>query len=150
MSFPLQTANEADKRCKRLDGMCDDLEDFYEQLQELDRWLDTAIEKSEDLKISRDTIDIQYTNFKVSYHILRDISLFVVGELSLYPKWSCRVYIQESISLTVGPFVGLYICLSCKWLNGSINTDETWHSCSIHPENVHVRRWFRTELFQGR
>jgi len=86
LSFPLQTANEADKRCKRLDGMCDDLEDFYEQLQELDRWLDTAIEKSEDLKISRDTIDIQYTNFKVSYHILRDISLFVVGELSLYPK----------------------------------------------------------------
>lgn len=46
--------------------MCDDLEDFYEKLQELDHWLDTAIEKSEDLKISRDTIDAQYTNFKVS------------------------------------------------------------------------------------
>lgn len=46
--------------------MCDDLEDFYGNLQELDHWLDQAIERSEDLKMSRDGIDTQYSNFKVS------------------------------------------------------------------------------------
>ncbi|WAR10224.1 DYST-like protein, partial [Mya arenaria] len=58
------TSAETTKRCKRLDDMCDDLEDFYSQLQDLDQWLDTAIERSEDLKTAHDGVDVQYSNFK--------------------------------------------------------------------------------------
>ncbi|XP_053386476.1 dystonin-like isoform X4 [Mercenaria mercenaria] len=57
-------ANEASKRCKRLDDMCDDLEDFYGKLQELDQWLDHAFERTEDLQSSKNGIDVQYSNFK--------------------------------------------------------------------------------------
>ena len=54
-----------EKRCKRLDDMCDDLEDFYVKLQDLDHWLDEAIEKTGELKGNKDGVDMQYTVFKV-------------------------------------------------------------------------------------
>lgn len=46
--------------------MCDDLEDFYAKLQELDQWLDHAFERTDDLQSSKNGIDVQYSNFKVS------------------------------------------------------------------------------------
>ena len=45
--------------------MCDDLEDFYVKLQDLDHWLDDAIEKTGELKGNKDGVDLQYTVFKV-------------------------------------------------------------------------------------
>ncbi|XP_052234757.1 dystonin-like isoform X4 [Dreissena polymorpha] len=58
------TVAETSKRCKRLDNMCDDLEDFYSQLQDLDQWLDEAIERAVELKTGKDAIDVQYASFK--------------------------------------------------------------------------------------
>lgn len=46
--------------------MCEDLEEFYTKLQDLDQWLDQAIEKSQDLQTSKDDLDLQYQCFKVS------------------------------------------------------------------------------------
>ena len=60
-----QASSEASKRCKHLDDMCDDLEDFYEKLQELDAWLDQAIEQTDNLKNSKDGVDVQFASFKV-------------------------------------------------------------------------------------
>ena len=65
--FSLQASTEVEKRCKRLDDMCDDLEDFYLKLQDLDHWLDEAIEKTGDLKGNKDGVDLQFTVFKVIY-----------------------------------------------------------------------------------
>ena len=48
--------------------MCDDLEDFYSQLQDLDQWLDSAIEKSEELKSSQNGIDVQFAEVKVMFY----------------------------------------------------------------------------------
>ena len=45
--------------------MCDDLEDFYVKLQDLDHWLDEAIEKTGELKGAKDGVDSQFTVFKV-------------------------------------------------------------------------------------
>ena len=46
--------------------MSSDLEEFYKSLQDLDQWLDQAIEKSNDLQNSQDDIEQQYQQFKVS------------------------------------------------------------------------------------
>jgi hypothetical protein len=46
--------------------MTEDLEQFYTTLQEIDQWLDLAIEKSRDLQSSKDNIHNQYNGFKVT------------------------------------------------------------------------------------
>ncbi|XP_021351801.1 dystonin-like isoform X4 [Mizuhopecten yessoensis] len=55
---------ETRSRCTRLDKMADDLEEFYNSLQDLDQWLDTAIEKSQDLQASRDDPEVQHREYK--------------------------------------------------------------------------------------
>ena len=49
--------------------MCDDLEDFYMKLQDLDHWLDEAIEKTGELKGTKDGVDTQFTVFKVIHQL---------------------------------------------------------------------------------
>ncbi|KAK3083433.1 hypothetical protein FSP39_022457, partial [Pinctada imbricata] len=55
---------EAGNRSKRLVKMSADLEEFYKSLQDLDQWLDQAIEKYKDLQTSKDGIETQYEEFK--------------------------------------------------------------------------------------
>ena len=45
--------------------MTEDLEQFYKTLQEIDQWLDQAIERSRDLQSSKDNIHNQFNDFKV-------------------------------------------------------------------------------------
>lgn len=48
--------------------MTEDLEQFYTTLQEIDQWLDQAIERSRDLQSSKDNIHNQYNGFKVTIY----------------------------------------------------------------------------------
>lgn len=45
--------------------MSADLEDFYTTLQDLDQWLDQAIELSEEYQASDEDIEVQFANYKV-------------------------------------------------------------------------------------
>lgn len=45
--------------------MTEDLEQFYTTLQDIDQWLDQAIEKSRDLQTSKDNIHNQFNDYKV-------------------------------------------------------------------------------------
>ena len=41
------------------------LEDFYFRLEETDQWLDSAIERTQDLQGGQGDVQDQYNNFKV-------------------------------------------------------------------------------------
>ena len=43
-----------------------ELEEFYQELETLDVWLDQAIEKTQDLQSLQADIDTQYQAFKVT------------------------------------------------------------------------------------
>jgi hypothetical protein len=60
-----QAANETQGRCQRFDKMSAELEDFYTNLQDLDQWLDQAIELSEEYRESGEDIAMQYNKYKV-------------------------------------------------------------------------------------
>ncbi|XP_041374834.1 LOW QUALITY PROTEIN: microtubule-actin cross-linking factor 1-like [Gigantopelta aegis] len=57
-------ATEAGSRNSHLQEMFAELEDFYSQLENLDVWMDQAIEKSQDLQSLQGDIETQYSAFK--------------------------------------------------------------------------------------
>ncbi|XP_076088399.1 microtubule-actin cross-linking factor 1, isoforms 6/7-like isoform X5 [Mytilus galloprovincialis] len=57
-------STETEGRCRRFEKMSADLEDFYGNLQDLDQWLDQAIELSEEYQASDEDIEVQFSNYK--------------------------------------------------------------------------------------
>nr|KAI8726704.1 microtubule-actin cross-linking factor 1 [Biomphalaria glabrata] len=55
---------ETDNRSPKLSQMGRNLEELYYQMEELDQWLDSAIEKTQDFQLPSVEIDIQYTSMK--------------------------------------------------------------------------------------
>lgn len=64
-AFDFKAFGETESRRKRFQKMTEDLEQFYTTLQDIDQWLDQAIEKSRDLQTSKDNIHNQLNNYKV-------------------------------------------------------------------------------------
>lgn len=62
----IQASNEAETRTKKFDDLYEDLEDFYNTVEELDQWMDTAIEKGHSIKVSEQDPELQYELFQVS------------------------------------------------------------------------------------
>ena len=62
----IQASNEAETRTKKFDDLYEDLEDFYNTVEELDQWMDTAIEKGHNIKVSEQDPEVLYELFKVS------------------------------------------------------------------------------------
>jgi hypothetical protein len=48
-----------------MDTMEGSLEDFYFRLEETDQWLDTAIERTQNLQSSQGSVEDQFNDFKV-------------------------------------------------------------------------------------
>ncbi|CAE1316032.1 DST [Acanthosepion pharaonis] len=57
-------SNEAETRTKKFDDLYEDLEDFYNTVEELDQWMDTAIEKGHSIKVSEQDPEVQYELFQ--------------------------------------------------------------------------------------
>ncbi|XP_067685972.1 microtubule-actin cross-linking factor 1, isoforms 6/7-like isoform X1 [Haliotis asinina] len=57
-------SNEASTRTKRMDGMFEELEQFYSKLENLDQWMDGAIERTQDLQSSKGDVEAQFNAFK--------------------------------------------------------------------------------------
>ncbi|KAK7501339.1 hypothetical protein BaRGS_00007464, partial [Batillaria attramentaria] len=57
-------ANEADSRASKMVQMKEGLETFYFSLEETDQWLDSAIERAQDLQASRAPLEEQFAVFK--------------------------------------------------------------------------------------
>lgn len=64
-AFDFKAFGETESRRKRFQKMTEDLEQFYTTLQDIDQWLDQAIEKSRDLQTSKDNIHNQFNDYKV-------------------------------------------------------------------------------------
>ncbi|KAK6172103.1 hypothetical protein SNE40_018056 [Patella caerulea] len=60
-------SSEVINRVEKMDSMCDNLEEFYGQMEKLDHWLDTAIETTQDLQSSNTNIEDQFHAFKDFY-----------------------------------------------------------------------------------
>lgn len=45
--------------------MYEDLESFYGKLEDLDQWMDSAIERGQDLQKSRDDVENQFATYQV-------------------------------------------------------------------------------------
>lgn len=65
IAFGFKAFGETESRRKRFQKMTEDLEQFYTTLQDIDQWLDQAIEKSRDLQTSKDNIHNQFNDYKV-------------------------------------------------------------------------------------
>lgn len=65
IAFDFKAFGETESRRKRFQKMTEDLEQFYTTLQDIDQWLDQAIEKSRDLQTSKDNIHNQFNDYKV-------------------------------------------------------------------------------------
>uniref|UniRef100_A0A0L8H113 GAR domain-containing protein n=1 Tax=Octopus bimaculoides TaxID=37653 RepID=A0A0L8H113_OCTBM len=68
LSLPLcvsiQASNEAETRTKKFDDLYEDLEDFYNIVEDLDQWMDTAVEKGHGIKVSQQDLEVQYGMLK--------------------------------------------------------------------------------------
>lgn len=78
--------------------MSAELEDFYTSLQDLDQWLDQAIELSEEYRESDEDIAMQYNKYKVWNNLIKIRSL--LDALLAYSKTSIHA------TFHIG---------SCKW-----------------------------------
>ncbi|XP_036368174.1 microtubule-actin cross-linking factor 1 isoform X4 [Octopus sinensis] len=57
-------SNEAETRTKKFDDLYEDLEDFYNIVEDLDQWMDTAVEKGHGIKVSQQDLEVQYGMLK--------------------------------------------------------------------------------------
>ncbi|XP_005100351.2 microtubule-actin cross-linking factor 1 [Aplysia californica] len=64
--------SESDTRVSKLSRMGDNLEEIYYHLEELDQWLDAAIEKTQDMQADRVDIESQYEAFKEFLEDVKD------------------------------------------------------------------------------
>lgn len=72
-----QVNTETDNRSQKLSQMGRNLEELYYQMEELDQWLDSAIEKTQDFQLPSVEIDIQYTSMKVGYSLTIEFFFFI-------------------------------------------------------------------------
>lgn len=79
--------------------MTEDLEQFYKTLQEIDQWLDQAIERSRDLQSSKDNIHNQFNDFKVPIfgRLILRFKKIISSFLNLNLTFNKRLLLQEFI-----------------------------------------------------
>lgn len=65
-----------ESRTSKMVHMFESLEESYFHLEELDQWLDSAIEHTQDLKTSHHSLEEQYAAFKVEINFDSYLFLF--------------------------------------------------------------------------
>lgn len=93
LSLPLcvsiQASNEAETRTKKFDDLYEDLEDFYNIVEDLDQWMDTAVEKGHGIKVSQQDLEVQYGMLKVNTYFF----LMTCKSMTFFPtEFKCNLF----------------------------------------------------------